>query len=67
MAVQGAPEAMAGGLCGRCLVPLGPATTAGTLLPPPQKKNPWGSLGAIRSPPGLSSGTGGPHRAKLGS
>ncbi len=24
----------------------------------PPKKNPWGSLGGIRSPPGLSSGTG---------
>ncbi len=41
MAVQGAQEAMAGGPCGRGLGPLGPAPTAGTLLPPP--KFPWGS------------------------
>ncbi len=34
MAVQGAQEAMAGGPCGRGLGPLGPAPTAGTLLPP---------------------------------
>ncbi len=42
MAVQGAQEAMAGGPRGRGLIPLGPAPTAGTLLPP-QKKIPWGS------------------------
>ncbi len=35
MAVQGVQEAMAGGPCGRGLGPLGPAPTAGTLLPPP--------------------------------
>ncbi len=51
MAVQGAQEAMAGGLCGRGLGPLGPAPTAGTLLPP--KKISLGKLGGIRSPPGL--------------
>ncbi len=33
--MQGAQEAMAGGPCGRGLGPLGPAPTAGTLLPPP--------------------------------
>ncbi len=32
--MQGAQEAMAGGPCGRGLGPLGPAPTAGTLLPP---------------------------------
>ncbi len=42
MAVQGAQEAMADGLRGLGLGPLGPAPTAGTLLPPP-KKFPWGS------------------------
>ncbi len=31
-------EAMVGGLCGLGLGPLGPATTAGALLPPPPKK-----------------------------
>ncbi len=41
MVVQGAQEAMADGPCGRGLGPLGPAPTAGTLLPP--KKFPWGS------------------------
>ncbi len=46
MAVQGAQEAMAGGLG-----PLGPAPTAGTILPP--KKISLGKLGGIRSPPGL--------------
>ncbi len=47
MAVQGAPEAMvvlgaleamAGGPYVRGLIPLGPATTAGALLPPPKKE-----------------------------
>ncbi len=39
MAVQGAQEAMAGGPCGPGLGPLGPATSAGGLLPPsPQKR-----------------------------
>ncbi len=52
MAVQGAQEAMAGGPCGRGLGPLGPAPTAGTLLPP--KKISLGKLGGIRSPPGLN-------------
>ncbi len=33
---------------------LGAATTAGALLTP-TKKNPWGSLGGIRSPPGLNT------------
>ncbi len=33
----------------------------------PTKKNPWGSLRGIRSPPGLSSGTGSPPWARLGS
>ncbi len=53
MAVQGAQEAMAGGPCGRGLGPLGPAPTAGTLLPP--QKNSLGKLGGIRSPPGLDT------------
>ncbi len=39
MAVQGAQEAMAGGPRGRGLVPLGPAPTAGTLLPSPKKNS----------------------------
>ncbi len=43
MAVLGAQEATAGGPCGRILGPLGPATTAGTLLPP--QKNSRGSYG----------------------
>ncbi len=48
---------------------LGQATPAGTLLPPPKKKkNPRGSLGGIRSPPGLDrqdkTGTGQPSRAR---
>ncbi len=34
---------------------LGLATPAGTLLPPPQKKNSLGELGGIRSPPGLDT------------
>ncbi len=54
MAVQGAQEAMAGGPCGRG--PISPAPTAGTLLPP--KKISLGTLGGIRSPPGLNTGTG---------
>ncbi len=41
MAELGALEAMAGGPRGRGLVPLCPAHTAGTLLPP--QKFPWGS------------------------
>ncbi len=53
MAVQGAQEAMVGGPRGRGLVPLGPAPTAGTLLPP--KKNSLEKLGSIRSPPGLDT------------
>ncbi len=55
MAVQGAQEAMAGGPCGRGLGPLGPAPTAGTLLPPPKKKNSLGKYRGIRSPPGLDT------------
>ncbi len=51
--MQGAQEAMAGGHCGRGLGPLGPAPTAGTLLPP--KKIFLGKLGGIRSPPGLDT------------
>ncbi len=53
MAVQGAPEAMAGGLCGHGLGPQGPATTAGTLLPPPKKMHgaAYGVTGALRSYP----------------
>ncbi len=35
------------------LGPLGPAPTAGTLIPP--KKNSLGKLGGIRSPPGLNT------------
>ncbi len=46
MAVQGAQEAMADGLLGLGLGPLGPAPTAGTLTtPPPPAKFPWGSEG----------------------
>ncbi len=44
---------MAGGPCGRGLGPLGPAPTAGTLLPP--QKISLGKLGGIRSPPGLDT------------
>ncbi len=51
--MQGAQEAMAGGPCGRGLGPLGPAPTAGTLLPP-KKISLW-NLGGIRSPPGLDT------------
>ncbi len=51
--MQGAQEAIAGGPCGRGLGPLGPAPTAGTLLPPP--KISLGKLGGIRSPPGLDT------------
>ncbi len=47
MAVQGAQEAMAGGVRGLGLSPLGPAPTAGTLLPPQNFP------GVVRSPPGL--------------
>ncbi len=53
--MQGAQEAMADGPCGRGLGPLGPAPTAGTLLPPPPKKISLGKLGGIRSPPGLDT------------
>ncbi len=41
MVELGALEAMADGLRGLGLGPLGPAPTAGTLIPPP--KFPWGS------------------------
>ncbi len=51
MAVQGAQEAMAGGPCGRGLGPLGPAPTAGTLLPPPKKKFP-GEVRGYQEPSG---------------
>ncbi len=44
LAVQGALEAMADGLWGLGLGPLGPAPTAGTHTTPP-KKIPWGSEG----------------------
>ncbi len=50
MAVQGAQEAIAGGPCGRGLGPLGPAPTAGTLLPPP--KISLGKLGGNQEPSG---------------
>ncbi len=50
MAVQGALEAMAGGPYGRGLVPLGPATTAGTLLP--HKKKSMGQLTGYQEPSG---------------
>ncbi len=55
-AEQGDLEAMAGSLRGRGLVPRpghynrNPST--------PRKKNRWGNLRAIRSPPWLSTGTG---------
>ncbi len=65
MAVQGALEAMAGGLCGRGLVPLGPATTAGTLLPPPKKS--MGQLRGYQEPSGAILRNRGPPWAKLGS
>ncbi len=45
MAVQGAQGAMADGLRGLGLGPLGLAPTAGTHTIPPQKKFPWGSEG----------------------
>ncbi len=62
MAVQGAPEvmvvlgaleAMAGGSYGRGLVPLGPATTAGTLQLSPKKIHgaAYGVSGALRGYP----------------
>ncbi len=50
MAVQGAQVAMAGGPCGRGLGPLGPAPTAGTLLPPP--KNFPGEVRGYQEPSG---------------
>ncbi len=50
MAVQGAQEAMAGGPCGRGLGPLGPAPTAGTLLPP--QKNFPGDVRGYQEPSG---------------
>ncbi len=50
MAVQGAQEAMSGGPCGRGLGPLGPAPTAGTLLPP--KKNFPGEVRGYQEPSG---------------
>ncbi len=53
MAELGAQEAMADRLRGLGLSPLGPAPTAGTLLPP--KKISMGQLGGIRSPPGLDT------------
>ncbi len=52
--MQGAQEAIAGGPCGRGLGPVGPAPTAGTLLPPPPPPISLGKLGGIRSPPGLN-------------
>ncbi len=51
MAELGAQEAMADRFRRLGLSPLGPAPTAGTLLPP--KKISLGKLGGIRSPPGL--------------
>ncbi len=53
MAVLGALEAMAVGPCGRGLVPLGPATTARTLLPPQKKIHgaAYGVSGALRGYP----------------
>ncbi len=51
--MQGAQEAMADGPCGCGLGPLGPAPTAGTLLPP--QKISLGKLGGIRSTPGLDT------------
>ncbi len=51
MAELGALEAMADGLRGLGLSPLGPAPTAGTLTTPPPHKFPWGSewvSGALR-------------------
>ncbi len=50
MAVQGAQEAMADGPCGRGLGPLGPAPTAGTLLPP--QKNFPGEVRGYQEPSG---------------
>ncbi len=48
--MQGAQEAMAGGPCGRGLGPLGPAPTAGTLLPP--KKISLGKYRGYQEPSG---------------
>ncbi len=53
MAELGALEAMADGLRGLGLGPLGPAPTAGTLTTPPKKIS-LGKWGGIRSPPGLN-------------
>ncbi len=50
MVVQGAQEAMAGGLRGLGLNPLGPAPTAGTLLPP--QKNFHGAARGYQEPSG---------------
>ncbi len=50
IAELGALEAMADGLCGRGLGPLGPAPTAGTLLPP--KKNVPGEVRGYQEPSG---------------
>ncbi len=63
MAVQGALEATAGGPCGRGLVPLGPATTAGTLLTPPQKKS-MGQLRGYQEPSGAILRNRGPSQGK---
>ncbi len=49
--MQGAQEAMAGGPCGRGLGPLGPAPTAGTLLPPPPPNFP-GEVRGYQEPSG---------------
>ncbi len=64
--MQGAQKAMAGGPCGRGLGPLGPAPTAGILLPPQKKfpgevrryKEPSGAKQTgqyMDSPPGLNT------------
>ncbi len=71
---SGALEAMAGGPCGRGVVPRPGyySRTSTTKSPPPKTKNPWGRCRGIRSPPGLNTetrqptGTGSPPWARLG-
>ncbi len=60
MAELGAQEAMAGGIRGRGLGHLGPATTAGTFVIPP--KNPWGSYGVSGALRGLTNRNRTAHR-----
>ncbi len=63
MAVQEALKAIAGGLCGRSLGPLNPATTVGTLLPPKKIHGAaYGVSGALRA---ITRGAALPRRISM--